>query len=87
MDFIKDNKLLPILIGLLLITALSWALMTFNLATGATLSVSIIALAFIKVRLIVMQYMEANRVPTRIRLAFETWFYFALAGTAMPYLF
>jgi hypothetical protein len=86
MQFIKNYKIFLILILLLFITLLSWLLSNSLLFQGQLLGVSILAFAFIKVRLIIMHYMEANTVKLPIRLAFEAWILIAGLGTIILYL-
>ncbi len=73
MQLLKDNKLLLVLVLLLTLSLCSWLLSAFTLVDGKTLGVMILVFAFMKVRLIIIHYMEANRVILPIRMAFEAW--------------
>lgn len=69
---IKD-KLFLVLAGLLSLTLLSWLILSYVGLEAQTLGVILIILAFIKVRLIIIHYMEAAKAYLPIRIAFEAW--------------
>lgn len=86
MQLLKDNKLLLVLILLLGITVCIWLLSTFTLVEGKTLGILILVFAFVKIRLIIIHYMEAGRVILPIRVAFESWVLIVGMGTIGLYL-
>ncbi len=69
---IKD-KLFLVLAGLLVLTLLAWLISASAGLEIQTLGVILIILAFVKVRLIIIHYMEAAKVYLPIRIAFEAW--------------
>ena len=86
MQLLKDNKLLLILLILLGITLCSWLLSVFTLAKGKALGVIILVFAFVKIRLIIIHYMESNRAILPVRIAFEAWVLIAGLGIIGLYL-
>ena len=63
--------------ALLVLTLLAWLLpliiSTFPALNAPTLGALLLAFAFIKVRLITIHFMEANKAHWLIRVAFEAW--------------
>ena len=80
MTLLKD-KLFVVYATLLGVTAISWFMSYAALLDGAILAGALLGLAFIKVRLIVIHYMEAKHARLGIRLAFEGWIVLAAATT------
>jgi|TARA_B100001971_G_scaffold118806_1_gene109406 hypothetical protein len=78
MTLLKDRLfvVLAVLLGLSLVSWLAASLLKLDLQV---LGVAVLVLAFVKVHLIILYYMEVNRAHRPIRLAFETWV-FAVAG-------
>lgn len=72
MELSKD-KLFWILLLLLSITLLSWGLSYSAALNEKNFGALLLVLAFLKVRLIVVHYMEANRAVLPLRIAFESW--------------
>lgn len=71
-SFHKD-KLFIVLAILLVLTLLSWQIffsVKFELKTIGTL---LLLLAFVKVQIIISQYMELNKAILPIRIAFWIW--------------
>ena len=85
MHALTETKLLMVLLALLALTLSSWLFTHFGIVGGKQLGLVILGLAFIKVRLIVIHYMEATEVLLPIRLAFETWILLAALGTMLIY--
>lgn len=69
---LKD-KLLWVLSLLLLLTVLSWAVSVDLPLSNKHLGTLLLVVAFIKVRLIIMHFMEANTVHGALRFAVEAW--------------
>lgn len=63
--------------GLVLATLVSWALSAehaWDSETGRTVAtVGILAVAFVKVRFVGLDFMELRRAPLPLRLIFEAW--------------
>jgi caa(3)-type oxidase subunit IV len=74
-DLIRTRTNLVWLV-LVLATLISWALGTdhgFDRSGQHTASVAILLIAFIKVRLIGLYFMELKNAPTALRAAFEAY--------------
>ncbi len=66
----------PTLIWIILLaaTALSWGVgAVFGGSAMRWAGASIIAVAFVKVRLVILEFMEIRRAPLPMRLAGEVW--------------
>jgi len=92
MNNLNHNKLLWVLVILLSLTALSWAAPQLAPLFGKTMGAKIlgallILLAFMKVRLIILHFMEAGSAYPPLRLAFEAWVAIAGGGTLLLYLY
>jgi len=92
MTNVNHNKLLWVLVILLSLTALSWAVPQLvppaSHAIGSkALGTLLIALAFMKVRIIILHFMEAGSAYPPLRLAFEAWVAIAGGGTLLLYLY
>jgi len=76
MNLIKSKETLVwlVLAGL---TAISWILGNKYAAIGPDaakyMTVAVIALAFFKVRLVIMHFMEIETAPIALRIVFELW--------------
>lgn len=70
---LHKDKALRVLIILLALTLLSW-FMLYSLALAPKkIGVFLLVLAFVKVQLIISQYMELNKAAIFIRIAFWLW--------------
>ena len=87
MAIASDNKLRWVLFTLLSLTALSWVAPQLNALNGKTLGTLIIVLAFIKLRIIIMHFMEAGSTHPALRTAFEAWVVIAGGVTIFLYLY
>jgi len=92
MTNLNHNKLLWVLVVLLSLTALSWVAPqlvppTSNAMGSKALGTLLILLAFSKVRLIIVHFMEAGSAYPPLRLAFEAWVAIAGGGTLLLYLY
>ena len=65
----------PSLIWLLLVTAslLSWESMSIAGGDARLGRVAILVIAFLKVRLVGLEFMELRHAPVALRAAFEAW--------------
>jgi len=81
MTLFKD-KLFIVLLTLLGLTLLSWCILNFTDLSVKWAGMLVLLIAFVKVRLIVIHYMEANKAALPIRMAFEAW----LWGTTIAVL-
>jgi len=66
----------PVRIWLVLVAATlaSWSLGSgHGLSRGATAGVAVLVVAFVKVRLVGLYFMELRSAPIPLRLAFEAW--------------
>lgn len=70
---LSRDKLFWVLLILLSITLLSWGLSYSAVLDKKVFGALLLALAFLKVRLIVVHYMEANRAVLPLRIAYESW--------------
>ena len=82
---IKD-KLFWVLAGLLALTLLSWLIVSSAGLETQTLGVILIILAFVKVRLIIIHYMEAAKAYLPVRICFEAWVILVAGITIALYL-
>lgn len=85
MIWMKD-KLLLVLFVLLGITLFSWGL-NFSIALDEkSFGVALLVLAFLKVRLIVVHYMESSKAILPLRIAVESWVFGTGLATIILYL-
>lgn len=68
-----ENRLRLVLFVLLGLTLLSWGVQTVSFPEPKWAGLAVLAIAFVKVRLIVVHYMEAKLALLPIRVAFELW--------------
>ncbi len=80
LNLVKD-KLFLVLIALLGMTLMSWLLIS-----SANLGVMILLLAFLKVRLIAIHFMEAAMAHRLVRIAFDAWGVVVGGGIIFGYL-
>lgn len=80
-NFLKD-KLFTALLILLAITLLSWQIFFSVEFEAKTLGVLLLVFAFVKVQIIISQYMELNRAALPIRVTFWLWT-MAVAGISI----
>ncbi len=73
MPYVIRDKLFLVLVALLCITLLSWLLISSVNLEEKSLGVMILLLAFFKVRLIAIHFMETAKAQRLVRIAFETW--------------
>jgi hypothetical protein len=75
-----------VVIWLLLVAATLFSLSLFeesgHLQVSHYVGVAVIAVAFVKVRFIGLDFMELRRAPKPLRIAFEAWV-LVIAGTLM----
>lgn len=83
---LQKDKLFWVLAALLALTLLSWLILSVLNIDRRLIGVLLILLAFVKVRLIVIHYMEAAKAYLPIRLAFEAWVLVAGGITIALYL-
>jgi hypothetical protein len=82
---LKDRLFL--LLGILLgITLLSWVLSHTLALESQMLGIALILLAFLKVRLIIVHYMETKIAIPAIKIAFDVWVFVVAAITLWLYL-
>jgi hypothetical protein len=70
---LHKDKAVSVFIILLALTLLSWLVLYFLLLAPKKVGVLLLLLAFVKVQLIVSQYMELNKAEIFIRIAFWFW--------------
>jgi len=80
------SKFFIVLVALLILTLLSWLTLSFLKVSPEVLGVFMILLAFIKVRLIIIHFMELPKTNLAIRLTFEMWIILTGSTTAVLYL-
>lgn len=73
MAALLKDRLFLVLLALLAITLVSWLLVGSGSLDTEVLGALVLVLAFVKVRMIVIHYMEASTVPRPLRLGFEAW--------------
>jgi hypothetical protein len=69
----QKNNLLIVLALLLALTLLSWLVLYAVRLEAKTVGALLLSLAFVKVQLIISQYMELNRAILLVRVAFWMW--------------
>lgn len=77
---LKDT-LLVVLVILLGITLFSWLLLDAAALTPRITGALLLALAFVKVQIILSQYMELGKAALGVRIAFAAWLIAAYAIT------
>ncbi|OUS25256.1 hypothetical protein A9Q99_21935 [Gammaproteobacteria bacterium 45_16_T64] len=70
---VAKDKLFLVLVALLGITMVSWLFISSANLEEKSLGVVILLLAFFKVRLIAIHFMETAMAHRLVRIAFETW--------------
>lgn len=74
------RRLTLVWIGLMSATGASWAIChRYSLAPEIVAGI-VIAIAFLKVRFVGLDFMELRTAPTAMRLAFEAWLLIACVG-------
>ncbi len=86
MSNVLTDKLFLVLTALLGITLLSWLLTSFVNFEKKSLGAMILLLAFFKVRLIAIHFMEMAKTQRLVRIAFEAWFFLVGGGMIWGYL-
>ncbi len=71
-NLLKDKATI-VLVILLALTLLSWLMLYALKLEPKTVGVLLLVLAFVKVQLIISQYMELNKAIFPIRIAFWLW--------------
>ncbi len=85
LNLVKD-KLFLVLIALLGMTLMSWLLISSTNLGEKSLGVMILLLAFLKVRLIAIHFMEAAMAHRLVRIAFDAWGVVVGGGIIFGYL-
>jgi hypothetical protein len=67
------DKLFIVLVMLLAITLFSWLMLYYMKLEPKAIGALLLLLAFVKVQLIISQYMELNKAVLLIRVAFWMW--------------
>jgi membrane-bound ClpP family serine protease len=80
------DKLFLVLLLLLGITLFSWALVALAILTPEMLGAALLVLAFVKVYVILQQYMELSAAATVVRFGFRAWVCLTGAMTLGMYL-
>lgn len=70
---LHKDKTLIVLIILLALTLLSWFMLYFLALAPKHIGAILLLLAFVKVQVIISQYMELNTAAVFIRIAFWLW--------------
>jgi len=86
MPGLLKDKLLLVLLVLLGITLLSWLLLYGEAASQRAVGGLLLVLAFVKVQLIISQYMELGKARWPVRLALHAWLVLTVGITLMLYL-
>lgn len=85
-----NNRVTYIWLFLAMLTLLSWLLADGIAPTTERgvmyLALSLLALAFFKVRLVIMYFMEILNAPWALRGLFEAWVLLVFAGMCFLYL-
>ncbi len=87
MSGLHKDKLLIALILLLAITLLSWLMLYATALKPATLGVLLLVLAFVKVQIIISQYMELKTAVLPVRMAFHAWLIVVSGAIVALYLY
>lgn len=80
------DKLLTVLFALLGLTLLSWACIALAHFSPKMLGGTLLLLAFVKVYLIVLNYMEVSAAGPLVRIGFNAWVWLVGAMTLGMYL-
>lgn len=68
------NRVGAVWLALVAATLVSWSLGSHHWLNGSrAASLTVLVVAFVKVRLIGLHFMELRAAPLGLRLAFETW--------------
>lgn len=86
MPGLLKDRLLIVLLVLLGITLFSWLLMDATALTPKVTGALLLALAFVKVQVILSQYMELGKAALGVRIAFHAWLVLALGTVLALYL-
>jgi hypothetical protein len=70
---IKGDRLTVVWLFLISATILSWAIGHEWVADDSVATAAVIVVAFMKVRLVGLDFMELRSAPKLMRLAFEVW--------------
>ena len=80
------NKLFVVWLALMGLTLASWALVSHGNMAPQIAGAVLIGVAFVKVRLIIVHYMESAHALRFIRITFEAWVWLVGAMTIGLYL-
>lgn len=90
MKALRENTVTFVWLLLTLITCFSWMLGTGQIKAGlvshAEASLGIIVLAFFKVRLVILHFMEVRTAPLVLRAVCELWIALVCATVVIFYL-
>lgn len=84
--FLQDKNLQALLV-LFGLTVLAWLAPMLLTVPPVTLGFIVLLVAFVKVRLIMMRFMELHEVYPPLRYAFDAWALVAGGGTIFLYLY
>jgi hypothetical protein len=88
MDALKQHRLTLVWLGLVGVTALSWALGSGgNHSPSTVATAAILVISAIKARLIMREFMEINHASIRLKRYAEAWVGFTLTMLLMAYFF
>jgi heme/copper-type cytochrome/quinol oxidase subunit 4 len=90
LEWLFRSKATPIWALLFFATCISWALGTYRLAgSGVSLelaSIAVMLIAMIKIRFVLIHFMELKHAPWIWRALFETWVTFVGIALVTTYL-
>ncbi len=86
MHLLYKDKLFLVLAALLSLTLLSWFLVRFINIDLKNMGVLLIFLAFFKVRLVTVHFMEIKKADRPVMIAFELWVLVVWGITTVLYL-
>jgi len=81
------NRTTVVWLALVAATGLSWESAQLGIADARWLTTGILAVAFIKVRYIGLDFMELRHAPLVLRMIFEAWVAMICAALLMVYWF
>lgn len=89
MSSVGEGRLLGVWLGLCAITLVSWLLGSEHGASGtsssAWITYSALLIVAVKVRVIVVEFMEAKRASTKLQRAMDAWLLLLIAGLSAIY--
>jgi hypothetical protein len=85
MDKLIEARLFRVWLVLSAITLFSWWLGSEHAGTNAVVTYAALLVVAVKVRIIVVEFMEARRASKKLQLAMDAWLFLLLTALAAIY--